>query len=110
MELTKTDIEKLGLEDIFPTGVRYELWALGYDAYGYCTDLEEFLGEFTSKEEAIAKAKTITSAEAIFSKADLDWLPGDYIEVRVETIRNGDLSNSNIDTVFSNIVPVKAVE
>lgn len=86
--------------------VRYEVWALGYDAEQLCTDVEEFLGSFTDKNAAIEHAKKFKDISYVYDQATIDGYlePGDYMEIVVETIREGDLSNTNIETVYSNMI------
>lgn len=87
---------------------RYEVWALGYDKDGWCTDIEEFVGEFESSEEAIKRAKSIESGDDIFPKdCGVEFVVGDYLEIVVETIQNDDETNTNIETKFRKIVPIK---
>lgn len=98
-------MKEIYTDTINETSVRYEVWALGYDTNGWCTDIEEFLFESPDKDEAVKFAKNIESANDIFSKAEIEWVAGDYIEIVVETIANNDLSNTNIETVFSKVIP-----
>ena len=87
--------------------VRYEVWALGYDKDGWCTDIEEFIDEFDTADEAIAFAKTIQSGDDVFEEdCGVEFVAGDYLEIRVETIKEDDETNLNIETVFSSIVPI----
>ena len=86
---------------------RYEVWALGYDKDGWCTDIEEFIDEFDTADEAIAFANTIQSGDDVFEEdCGVEFLAGDYLEIRVETIEEDDETNLNIDTKFSKIVPI----
>ena len=103
-EAIEDDMEDLeeDMEDTDPTDVRYEVWALGYDAKDFCTDLELLLGTYDNKEEAIEKVKSFNSLDDV-KKAmsdDLKLDEGDYVNIVVETIKNNDPTNSNIDTVF----------
>ena len=93
------DIEE---EDIDPIDVRYEVWALGYDELDFCTDVELLLGTYDNKEEAIEKAKSFNSLGDVKKAMSDDsvLVDSDYIEVVVETIKNDDPTNTNIDTVF----------
>lgn len=87
--------------------VRYSVWALGFDKDDFCTDIEIFLGEFGTPEEAIHHAKQFTTVKAVmeFSEYNPEILePGDYLEVIVETVKIGDPSSCNIDTKFSKYV------
>ena len=90
------------LEDVELIDVRYEVWALGYDAYGFCLDVELLLGTYDDKEEAIEKAKSFNSLNDVKKAMSDDsvLIDSDYVEVVVETIKNDDLTNTNIDTVF----------
>ena len=93
------DIEE---EDIDPIDVRYEVWALGYDELDFCTDVELLLGTYDNKEEAIEKAKSFNSLDDVkkVMPDDLELDDGDYVNIIVETIKNDDPTNTNIDTVF----------
>ena len=94
--------EDMDEEDLAPIDVRYEVWALGYDANDFCTDVELLLGTYDNKEEAIEKVKSFNSLDDV-KKAmsdDLKLDEGDYVNIVVETIKNNDPTNSNIDTVF----------
>ena len=93
------DIEE---EDLAPIDVRYEVWALGYDALEFCTDLELLLGTYDDREEAIKKAKSINSLDDVQKVAPDDFKldDGDHVDIIVETIKNDDPTNTNIDTAF----------
>ena len=93
------DIEE---EDLAPIDVRYEVWALGYDALEFCTDLELLLGTYDDREEAIKKAKSINSLDDVQKVAPDDFKldDGDHVDIIVETIKNDDPNNTNIDTAF----------
>ena len=93
------DIEE---EDIDPIDVRYEVWALGYDELDFCTDVELLLGTYDNKEEAIEKAKSFNSLDDVkkVMPDDLELDDGDYVNIIVETIKNDDPTNANIDTAF----------
>ena len=99
------DLEE-DMEDTDPTDVRYEVWALGYDANDFCTDVELLLGTYDNKEEAIEKAKSFNSLDDVKKAAsdDLGLVDGDYVNIVVETIKNNDPTNSNIDTVFIRVI------
>ena len=103
-EAIEEDMEDLeeDLEDTDPVDVRYEVWALGYDANGFCTDLELLLGTYDNKEEAIEKVKSFNSLDDVkkATSDDLELVDGDYVNIVVETIKNDDPTNTNIDTVF----------
>ncbi len=68
----------------------YQVWALGWamTAEGQeCTDVEEFLGEFTDKAEAIAHAEKFKDMSYIYNAEDLeDFDPEEFLEVRVEVL------------------------
>ena len=88
---------------------RYEVWALGYDKDGWCTDIEELIEDFKDKDEAIALAKTIQSSDDVFEKdCGVEFVAGDYLEIVVETINNDDPTCTNIETVYHSIVPISA--
>ena len=93
------DIEE---EDIDPIDVRYEVWALGYDELDFCTDVELLLGTYDDREEAIKKAESFNSLDDVkkVMPDDLELDDGDYVNIIVETIKNDDPTNTNIDTVF----------
>ena len=93
------DMEEEGLA---PIDVRYEVWALGYDANDFCTDVELLLGTYDNKEEAIKKAESINSLDDVQKVAseDFELDDGGYVVIMVETIKNDDPTNTNIDTVF----------
>ena len=103
-EAIEDDMEDLeeDMEDADPTDVRYEVWALGYDAEDFCTDVELLLGTYDNKEEAIEKAKSFNSLDDVkkATSDDLGLVDGDYVNIVVETIRNNDPTNTNIDTAF----------
>ena len=97
------DIEE---EDIDPIDVRYEVWALGYDELDFCTDVELLLGTYDNKEEAIEKVKSFNSLDVVkkATSDDLGLVDGDYVNIVVETIKNDDPTNTNIDTVFIRVL------
>lgn len=103
MEDLEEDMEE---EDTDPIDVRYEVWALGYDANDFCTDLELLLGTYDDKEEAIEKVKSFNSLDDVkkATSGDLELDEGDYVNIVVETIKNNDPTNSNIDTVFIRVL------
>ena len=107
-EAIEDDMEDLeeDMEDTDPTDVRYEVWALGYDANDFCTDVELLLGTYDNKEEAIEKVKSFNSLDDVKKAAsdDLELVDGDYVNIVVETIKNDDPTNSNIDTVFIRVL------
>lgn len=100
-DMEDEDLEE-DMEDTAPTDVRYEVWALGYDANDFCTDLELLLGTYDNKEEAIEKVKSFNSLDDVkkASSDDLGLVEGDHVDIIVETIKNDDPTNTNIDTVF----------
>ena len=105
MKFDAADINEAIEEDMEDTDlmdVRYEVWALGYDACGFCLDVELLLGTYDDKEEAIEKAKSFNSLDDVKKAMSDDsvLVDSDYIEVVVETIKNDDPTNTNIDTVF----------
>ena len=100
MEDLEEDMEE---EDLVPiSNVRYEVWALGYDAMAYCIDVELLLGTYDNREEAIKKAESINSLDDLkkASSDDLGLVEGDHVDIIVETIKNDDPTNTNIDTAF----------
>ena len=99
------DLEE-DMEDTDPVDVRYEVWALGYDAKDFCTDVELLLGTYDNKEEAIEKAKSFNSLDDVkkATSDDLGLAEGDYINILVETIKNDDPTNANIDTAFLKVL------
>ena len=107
-EAIEEDMEDLeeDMEDTDPTDVRYEVWALGYDANDFCTDVELLLGTYDDKEEAIEKVKSFNSLDDVkkATSDDLELDEGDYVNIVVETIKNNDPTNSNIDTVFIRVL------
>ena len=107
-EAIEEDMEDLeeDMEDTDPTDVRYEVWALGYDANDFCTDLELLLGTYDDKEEAIEKVKSFNSLDDVkkATSDDLELDEGDYVNIVVETIKNNDPTNSNIDNVFIRVL------
>ena len=107
-EAIEDDMEDLeeDMEDADPIDVRYEVWALGYDANDFCTDLELLLGTYDDKEEAIEKVKSFNSLDDVkkATSDDLELDEGDYVNIVVETIKNNDPTNSNIDTVFIRVL------
>ena len=107
-EAIEDDMEDLeeDMEDTDPIDVRYEVWALGYDAEDFCTDIELLLGTYDNKEEAIEKVKSFNSLDDVkkVTSDDLELDEGDYVNIVVETIKNNDPTNSNIDTVFIRVL------
>ena len=107
-EAIEEDMEDLeeDMEDIDPIDVRYEVWALGYDANDFCTDVELLLGTYDDREEAIEKVKSFNSLDDVkkATSDDLELDEGDYVNIVVETIKNDDPTNSNIDTVFIRVL------
>ena len=107
-EAIEEDMEDLeeDMEDTDPIDVRYEVWALGYDANDFCTDLELLLGTYDDREEAIEKVKSFNSLDDVkkATSDDLELDEGDYVNIVVETIKNDDPTNSNIDTVFIRVL------
>ena len=107
-EAIEDDMEDLeeDMEDTDPIDVRYEVWALGYDAKDFCTDLELLLGTYDNKEEAIEKAKSFGHLYDVkkVMPDDLELVDGAYVNIVVETIKNDDPTNSNIDTVFIRVL------
>lgn len=107
-EAIEDDMEDLeeDIEGTDPTDVRYEVWALGYDANDFCTDLELLLGTYDNKEEAIEKVKSFNSLDDVkkATSDDFELVDGDYVNIVVETIKNNDPTNSNIDTVFIRVL------
>ena len=107
-EAIEEDMEDLeeDMEDTDPIDVRYEVWALGYDANDFCTDLELLLGTYDDREEAIEKVKSFNSLDDVkkATSDDLELVDGDYVNIVVETIKNDDPTNSNIDTVFIRVL------
>ena len=99
------DLEE-DMGDTDPTDVRYEVWALGYDAEDFCTDVELLLGTYDNKEEAIEKAKSFNSLDDVkkATSDDLGLAEGDYVNILVETIKNDDPTNANIDTAFLKVL------
>ena len=107
-EAIEDDMEDLeeDTEDTDPIDVRYEVWALGYDANDFCTDVELLLGTYDDREEAIEKVKSFNSLDDVkkATSDDLELDEGDYVNIVVETIKNNDPTNSNIDTVFIRVL------
>lgn len=107
-EAIEDDMEDLeeDMEDTDPIDVRYEVWALGYDTNDFCTDVELLLGTYDNKEEAIEKVKSFNSLDDVkkATSDDLELADGDYVNIVVETIKNNDPTNSNIDTVFIRVL------
>ena len=107
-EAVEDDMEDLeeDMEDTDPIDVRYEVWALGYDANDFCTDVELLLGTYDDREEAIEKVKSFNSLDDVkkVTSDDLELVDGDYVNIVVETIKNNDPTNSNIDTVFIRVL------
>ena len=108
-EAVEDDIEEEDLEedmeeeDLVPiSDVRYEVWALGYDALEFCTDVELLLGTYDDREEAIKKAESFNNLDDLekASSDDLGLVEGDHVDIIVETIKNDDPNNTNIDTAF----------
>ena len=104
-DIEEEDLEE-DMEDTDPIDVRYEVWALGYDANDFCTDVELLLGTYDDKEEAIEKVKSFNSLDDVkkATSDDLELDEGDYVNIVVETIKNNDPTNSNIDTVFIRVL------
>ena len=107
-EAIEDDMEDLeeDMEDTDQRDVRYEVWALGYDANDFCTDIELLLGTYDNKEEAIEKAKSFGHLDDVkkVMPDGLELVDGAYVYIIVETIKNDDPTNSNIDTVFIRVL------
>ena len=107
-EAIEDDMEDLeeDMEDTDQRDVRYEVWALGYDANDFCTDVELLLGTYDDREEAIEKVKSFNSLDDVkkVMPDDLELVEGDYVNIVVETIKNDDPTNTNIDTVFIRVI------
>ena len=107
-EAIEDDMEDLeeDMEDLDLVDVRYEVWALGYDANDLCTDVELLLGTYDDKEEAIEKVKSFNSLDDVkkATSDDLGLAEGDYVNILVETIKNDDPTNANIDTAFLKVL------
>ena len=103
-DMEEEDLEEDMEEEDFATisNVRYEVWALGYDALEFCTDVELLLGTYDDREEAIKKAESINSLDDVQKATtnDLGLVDGDRVDIIVETIKNDDPTNTNIDTAF----------
>ena len=102
-DMEEEDLEEdMEEEDIDPVDVRYEVWALGYDALEFCTDVELLLGTYDDREEAIKKAESFNNLDDLkkASSDDLGLVEGDRVDIIVETIKNDDPTNTNIDTAF----------
>ena len=102
-DMEEEDLEEdMEEEDIDPVDVRYEVWALGYDALEFCTDVELLLGTYDDREEAIKKAESFNNLDDLkkASSDDLGLVEGDHVDIIVETIKNDDPTNTNIDTAF----------
>ena len=104
-DMEEEDLEE-DMEDTDSIDVRYEVWALGYDANDFCTDVELLLGTYDDREEAIEKVKSFNSLDDVkkATSDDLELVDGDYVNIIVETIKNDDPTNSNIDTVFIRVL------
>ena len=107
-EAIEDDMEDLeeDTEDTDQRDIRYEVWALGYDANDFCTDVELLLGTYDDKEEAIEKVKSFNSLDDVkkATSDDLGLAEGDYVNILVETIKNDDPTNANIDTAFLKVL------
>lgn len=87
--------------------MRFEVWALGFDRDDFCTDVEEFLGSFSNKIDAINHAKKFKDISYIYDQTAIqDYLqPGDYFEIRVESVQTlPDGISENINTVYSDYI------
>ena len=104
-DMEEEDLEE-DMEDTDPIDVRYEVWALGYDANDFCTDVELLLGTYDDREEAIEKVKSFNSLDDVkkATSDDLGLADGDYVNIIVETIKNDDPTNANIDTAFLKVL------
>lgn len=106
-DMEEEDLEEdMEEEDTDPRDVRYEVWALGYDANDFCTDLELLLGTYDNKEEAIKKARSFEHLDDVqkATSDDLELVDGAYVNIIVETIRNNDPTNRNINTAFIRVL------
>ena len=68
----------------------------------YCIDVELLLGTYDNREEAIKKAESFNNLDDLkkASSDDLGLVEGDHVDIIVETIKNDDPTNTNIDTAF----------
>lgn len=103
-DMEEEDLEEdMDEEDLAPiSDVRYEVWALGYDALEFCTGVELLLGTYDNIEEAVKKAESFNNLDDLkkASSDDLGLAEGDHVYIIVETIKNDDSTNTNIDTAF----------
>ncbi len=83
----------------------FEVWALGYDEDGWCTDVEELLGTFEDKQEAVHFAENYNSIDDVYTAEEKEYLEkGDYLEIRVEKVRDMGEYTENVETIYSEYV------
>ena len=66
----------------------FEVWILGYDKDMMCTDIEELVGEFATKERAFEQAQNLT-LDSIFEEGYVDpesLIAGDTLAIIVEEV------------------------
>lgn len=105
------------VEDIedFPedTEVSYEVWALGYDTNGDCTDVEVLMGVFDDLDKATMVAdrlvvSDISRTAKALDNLDLDTTNVSYFSIEVETVvEDTEGGTTNIGTVYQKDVMFK---
>lgn len=105
-ELMKHIVEDL--EDFEESAaVTYEVWALGYDEYDEITDSEFLLKTFTTPDEAVAYAKSVTLADVVYLTSDGSETDESIatIQIEVETVVTDDDAGSiNVGTIYYNTI------
>ena len=64
----------------------FEIWALGYDREGACTNLERYLGEYATSQYAIQEAEKLQTLEDVVSPEFALQLRsrGEYVTIQVQ--------------------------
>lgn len=88
------------------TAVSYEVWAIGYTKNSEIADADMLIGEFTSPDTAVERAKTITVADIVHQAAEEhDGSEPNYevayVSIEVETVvDDGEDGTMNVGTIY----------
>ena len=100
-----TDFEEFE-EDFDAKPAQYEVWLLGYDADQNITDHSCLLNQYSDPDPAVKFAQEVS--------LDVDkYIPDEmqkavtYVEVIVETVVKVDDIDTNVGTLFSEILKIK---
>ena len=97
-------VKEMNLDDIEDFDVKpakYQVWYLGYDADHNITDYAEKVIEFNDPQSAISHASCCCAARDIYKNTPENVK---FIEVVVETVVDIDGVETNVGTLFSEIM------